>query len=50
MKRSFKFLLRPTSKQADFKCVQCGYAGHADVVGAVNILRAGLARRTAQAA
>jgi putative transposase len=29
--------------QADFVCVACGYAGHADVVGATNVLRAGLA-------
>lgn len=29
--------------QADFRCVQCGFAGHADVVGATNVLRAGLA-------
>lgn len=29
--------------QAGFRCVACGYAGHADVVGATNILRAGLA-------
>lgn len=28
--------------QADFRCVSCGYAGHADVVGATNVLRAGL--------
>jgi len=36
--------------QADFGCVRCGYAGHADVVGALNVLRAGLARQGAQAA
>lgn len=29
--------------QAGFRCVSCGYAGHADVVGATNVLRAGLA-------
>lgn len=29
--------------QADFACVACGFAGHADVVGATNVLRAGLA-------
>lgn len=29
--------------QADFRCVTCGYAGHADVIGATNVLRAGLA-------
>lgn len=28
--------------QADFECLACDYAGHADVVGAVNVLRAGL--------
>jgi len=30
--------------QARFECVQCGYTNHADVVGAINILRAGHAR------
>ena len=30
--------------QAQFLCVACGYANHADVVGAINILRAGHAR------
>jgi putative transposase len=39
---------RPT--QANFCCVSCGYTGHADVVGATNILRAGLALRGAAAA
>ncbi|MFC5003893.1 RNA-guided endonuclease InsQ/TnpB family protein [Dactylosporangium cerinum] len=29
--------------QAGFVCVACGFAGHADVVGATNVLRAGLA-------
>lgn len=29
--------------QADFRCVSCGCADHADVVGATNVLRAGLA-------
>lgn len=29
--------------QADFRCVSCGFAEHADVVGATNVLRAGLA-------
>lgn len=33
--------------QAAFCCVRCGLAGHADTVGAVNVLRAGLARRAA---
>jgi putative transposase len=36
--------------QADFVCMACGYAAHADVVGARNVLRAGLARRAAEAA
>ncbi|RZU76661.1 transposase [Micromonospora kangleipakensis] len=39
---------RPT--QAGFTCVTCGYTGHADVVGASNILRAGLALQSVQAA
>jgi len=30
--------------QADFVCVECGYANNADVVGAINILRAGHVR------
>lgn len=30
--------------QADFLCVQCGHAGHADLVAAINIKRAGHAR------
>ncbi|MBK9617072.1 MAG: transposase [Uliginosibacterium sp.] len=30
--------------QAKFACVECGYENHADVVGAINILRAGHAR------
>lgn len=30
--------------QARFQCVACGFAEHADVVGAINILRAGHAR------
>lgn len=29
--------------QAEFRCVACGYTAHADVVGATNVLRAGLA-------
>ncbi len=33
---------RPT--QARFACVDCGFEEHADVVGAINIRRAGLAR------
>lgn len=30
--------------QAKFRCVECGFEAHADLVGATNILRAGLAR------
>jgi len=30
--------------QAHFACVECGYENNADVVGAINILRAGHAR------
>jgi putative transposase len=30
--------------QADFACVQCGYSENADLVGAINVLRAGHAR------
>lgn len=37
--------------QAEFRCMRCGLAEHADMIGAVNVLRAGLARReTATAA
>jgi len=39
---------RPT--QEKFHCVACGHTAHADVVGASNVLRAGLARRQAQPA
>jgi len=31
--------------QEKFHCVTCGHTAHADVVGAINVLRAGLARR-----
>lgn len=31
--------------QAEFACVVCGHTAHADVVGARNVLRAGLARQ-----
>lgn len=30
--------------QAQFQCVECGFEEHADVVGAINVLRAGHAR------
>jgi putative transposase len=30
--------------QAEFACVECGYRNHADLVGAINVLRAGHAR------
>ncbi|KPI13093.1 Ku domain protein [Actinobacteria bacterium OK006] len=39
---------RPT--QEKFHCVACGHAAHADTVAALNVLRAGLARREAQPA
>ncbi len=35
--------------QAEFRCVECGFEENADVVGAVNIRRAGLARLACQA-
>jgi putative transposase len=30
--------------QAEFMCIACGYKNHADIVGAINVLRAGHAR------
>jgi putative transposase len=36
--------------QAEFRCVACGFAAHADHNAATNILRAGLARQAARAA
>ncbi len=39
---------RPT--QAKFHCVSCGHLAHADTVGALNVLRAGLVRRDANPA
>ncbi|MGQ4385585.1 RNA-guided endonuclease InsQ/TnpB family protein [Streptomyces sp. SAS_270] len=39
---------RPT--QEKFHCVSCGHSAHADIVGALNVLRAGLVRRDAQPA
>jgi putative transposase len=39
---------RPT--QDEFHCVSCGHQAHADTVGVLNVLRAGLVRREAQPA
>ncbi|NBE56050.1 RNA-guided endonuclease InsQ/TnpB family protein [Streptomyces boluensis] len=39
---------RPT--QEKFHCVACGHTAHADTVGALNVLRAGLVRREASPA
>lgn len=39
---------RPT--QEKFHCVSCGHQAHADTVGALNVLRAGLVRREANQA
>ncbi|MFE9438525.1 RNA-guided endonuclease InsQ/TnpB family protein [Streptomyces sp. NPDC006602] len=39
---------RPT--QEKFHCVSCGHTAHADTVGAINVLRAGLVRRDAHPA
>jgi putative transposase len=36
--------------QAKFHCVNCGHQDHADTVGAINVLRAGLVRRNADPA
>ncbi|WP_225851326.1 RNA-guided endonuclease TnpB family protein [Streptomyces sp. HPF1205] len=36
--------------QDKFQCQECGHNAHADTVGAVNVLRAGLVRREAQPA
>ena len=35
--------------QAVFRCVRCCYGNHADMVGAINVLRAGQARKAFQA-
>ncbi|MET9475532.1 MULTISPECIES: zinc ribbon domain-containing protein [unclassified Streptomyces] len=39
---------RPT--QETFLCQSCGHTAHADTVGALNVLRAGLVRRNAHTA
>ena len=39
---------RPTKEK--FHCVSCGHSAHADTVGALNVLRAGLVHRKAQPA
>ncbi|MGV9248791.1 zinc ribbon domain-containing protein [Streptomyces sp. NPDC003710] len=39
---------RPT--QQKFHCVSCGHHAHADTVGALNVLRAGLVHRNANPA
>ena len=39
---------RPT--QEKFHCIACGHSAHADTVGALNVLRAGLVRRNANQA
>ncbi|GGR98635.1 hypothetical protein GCM10010284_34680 [Streptomyces rubiginosohelvolus] len=36
--------------QAKFHCVSCGHLAHADTVGTLNVLRAGLVRRNANPA
>jgi putative transposase len=36
--------------QEKFPCVACGHTAHADTVGALNVLRAGLVRREADPA
>ena len=36
--------------QAKFQCVRCAHEAHADVVGALNVLRTGLVRRNAATA
>lgn len=38
------------TSQAEFRCVRCGLTAHADIVGALNVLRAGLVLHAAQAA
>ncbi|MGW4564569.1 zinc ribbon domain-containing protein [Streptomyces sp. NPDC004561] len=36
--------------QETFHCISCGHHAHADIVGALNVLQAGPARRDAQSA
>ncbi|MGW3708520.1 zinc ribbon domain-containing protein, partial [Streptomyces sp. NPDC005134] len=36
--------------QEKFHCTACGHTAHADTVGALNVLRAGLVRRNADTA
>ncbi|WTC76781.1 transposase [Streptomyces sp. NBC_01637] len=36
--------------QETFLCQSCGHTAHADTVGALNVLRAGLVRRNAHTA
>ncbi|MEV6702455.1 transposase, partial [Streptomyces sp. NPDC051453] len=38
------------STQEKFHCISCGHQAHADTVGAINVLRAGLVRRDANPA
>lgn len=35
--------------QSEFRCMNCGFKDNADIVGAINVLRAGLARLACQA-
>ena len=37
-------MLLPRHKPTKFECVECGFEENADVVGAINVLRAGHAR------
>jgi Putative transposase DNA-binding domain len=41
---------RRTGPQEKFHCQWCGHQAHADTVGALNVLRAGLVRREADPA
>ncbi|MGW2256166.1 zinc ribbon domain-containing protein [Kitasatospora sp. NPDC001660] len=42
--------LPPGVQRDTFHCVACGHKAHADTAGAINVLRAGLARRDADPA